>query len=279
MNFKLCAFADEAGKSLTEQIAALMDNSIRLLEIRNVDGENIAEISESKAYQIKSALDTNGIKVFSVGSPLGKVKITDNFEQHKKTFLHILKLCKIFECKRVRIFSFFTDKHDKYRSEVIARLAEMVRIAGENDINLYHENEKNIYGDTAERVIDLAKSVPGLKFIYDPANYVQVGQDIDAALNTVFDFSEYFHIKDAIKKTGEVVPAGEGDGKIEKLLRLIDKEAVLTIEPHLAIFDGYGKIDVNEMKNKYYFKSNREAFDCAVTALKNLIKKCGKEVK
>ena len=279
MKFTLCAFADEAGSGLQEQIAALKENGIRLLEIRNVDGQNIADVSEAKAKEIKAALDKEGISVFSIGSPIGKIKITDNFEEHKNTLRHILRLCKIFGCDKIRMFSFFTDEYKKYRAEIISRLNEMVKIAGEAGVTLYHENEKDIYGDLAERVLDILDNVKGLKSIYDPANYIQSGQDITAALNTVFRRADYFHIKDVIKATGELVPAGEGDGQIKKMLGMIDGDAVLTVEPHLAVFDGYSKIDGREMKNKYCFSSNREAFDCAVNALKKIISNMGEQKK
>ena len=78
--------------------------------------------------------------------------------------------------------------------------------------------------------------------------------------------TDYFHIKDVISSTQELVPAGFGDGKIDKLVDMIDKDVVLTLEPHLAIFSGYANIDNTEMKNKFTFSSNQEAFDTAVNA-------------
>ena len=91
-----------------------------------------------------------------------------------------------------------------------------------------------------------------------------------------FARTEYFHIKDVIAKTGELVPAGYGDGKIEKLIGGLEtRNVVLSIEPHLAVFKGYADIDGTEMKNKFQFKSNEEAFDAAVSALKKLLLKAG----
>ena len=48
MNYRLCAFADEADPLLTGQIAAMQRNGIQLLEIRGVDGENISVLSPAK---------------------------------------------------------------------------------------------------------------------------------------------------------------------------------------------------------------------------------------
>ena len=51
------------------------------------------------------------------------------------------------------------------------------------------------------------------------------------------------------------------------------------MEPHLAVFEGYAQIDGREMKNKYAYKTNGEAFDAAVSALKKLLYENGYEYK
>ena len=87
--------------------------------------------------------------------------------------------------------------------------------------------------------------------------------------------ADYFHIKDVVAETGELVPAGYGDGDILKLIELIDEDKTLTLEPHLAVFDSFKSIDNTEMKHKFVYKNSNEAFDAAVIALKNLLKKAG----
>ena len=117
--------------------------------------------------------------------------------------------------------------------------------------------------------------MPGLYYIYDPANFLQIGEDAKKTLSLLADKAEYFHIKDVISKTGQLVPAGEGDGRISELIESIDSDKVLTLEPHLTIFAGYAAIDSTEMKNKYTFESNDAAFDAAVVALKGLLAQAG----
>ena len=56
-----------------------------------------------------------------------------------------------------------------------------------------------------------------------------------------------------------------------KLVADITDDKVLTLEPHLKIFDGYKGIDNTEMKNKYVFDTNEEAFDCAVASMKKVL--------
>ena len=272
---KLSAFADEADSLLEGQIEALKRNGIEYIELRGINGVNIAKISLEDARLYKKQLDENGIRVWSIGSPLGKVDIDCDFKEYKDTVAHVCRLAQIFDTKRIRIFSFFNSA-DK-EQEVCFRLCEMVKIAADFGVELCHENEKLIFGDTVERVLKLGEQVNGLKLVYDPANFIEVGEDPERALDSLHSLTDYFHIKDVIKESGELVPAGYGDGRIAELIARIppDREKVLTVEPHLAVFEGYSEIDKSEMKNKFSFESNNEAFDTAVSALKKLLSESG----
>ena len=275
---RLCAFADEADECLDGQIAALKRNGIRYLELRSVGGVNVKDITIEQAKVYQESLKVNGIKVWAIGSPIGKVDVNCDFQAYEKTVRHIFSLANIFETKRVRVFSFFNayDKSEK----VYRRLNRLTEIAGEYGLILCHENEKEVYGDTLQRVLDIKNCVPNMAFVYDPANYLQVGEKAENCLQTAHAFSEYYHIKDVAVATDELVPAGEGDGGIDELIAKIDGEKVLSLEPHLKVFAGYAAIDNTQMKNRYSFESGNDAFDVAANALKELLKKTGyKEIK
>lgn len=268
---RLSAFSDEAGVSLQEQIDALHRNNIGLMEIRTVDGESIAKITEEKAKTIAATLKENGISVWSIGSPLGKVHLNEEFDLSALLELthHLCKLANIFETDKIRMFSFYS-AYDK-KELVFDYLRQMQKIAEGYGVQLCHENEKDIYGDVVSRVQELMENVPGLKYVYDPANYLQCGEASANSLPALHATTEYFHIKDVISETQELVPAGCGDGNIAKLIEMIEGDKVMTLEPHLKVFDGYASFDKEAMKNKFHFSSNTEAFDAAVSALKGLL--------
>ena len=271
---RLSAFADEASKSLEGQIAAMQRNGISYLEVRGINGTNVSKLTEEEATAYAKQLTDAGIRVWSIGSPLGKVKIDCDFEEYKKTVAHVCRMAQIFGTDKIRMFSF----HEAYESEetVYAYLREMVKIAESYGVQLYHENEKKIFGDTVERVLKIRENVEGLKYVYDPANYLEVGEDSAYSLGTLHGLTDYFHIKDVIAETGELVPAGCGDGRIGELVAKIgDEDRVLTLEPHLAVFQGYAEIDGSEMKNKFCYATNDEAFDAAVSALKKVMAEQG----
>lgn len=266
---RLSAFSDEAGKDLFCQIAALKRNNINLTELRSVDGKNIKTLTLNEAREISRELRANGIELSALGSPMGKVDIDVDLDEYLKEVRHMCELAVIFGTDRIRMFSF----HKAYdqKEKVFEYLRAMVEVAKEYGITLCHENEKKIYGDTAERVMELHDNVEGLKFIYDFANFLQVDDLPENNMETLYPIIEYFHIKDIVYKTGELVPAGHGDGKIDMLIRRLDKDTIFTIEPHLKVFDGYGEIDGEIMKHRFQFTNGDEAFDAAVDAIKKLI--------
>ena len=270
---KLCAFADEAAENLESQISALNKNRIGYIELRSISGKNVADFMPSEAAEYEKRLTDGGIAVWSIGSPLGKADIGVCFSEYSEKVKRVCETANIFHTDKIRVFSFFHAY--KERNKVLDYLGGMVETAASFGVKLYHENEKEIYGDTAERVADLLKNVKGLGGVYEPANYVQVGQDMERALELAFDKSDYFHIKDAIFSTGEIVPAGLGDGCILRLLDKIDTDTVLTLEPHLALFSAYRNIDASELRHKFLYADNASAFDAAADALKGLLEKSG----
>lgn len=273
MQFELSAFADEAGGELDEQISALTENGIRFLEIRGVDGGNISDITADKAKEIRRRLDSEGISVWSLGSPYGKIGINDSFEPHLDKFKYGLELSHILGAGHIRLFSFYVPKGEAeiYRDEVMERLEKFTLAAKDSGIILCHENEKGIYGDTAERCEDIHKEFPSIKAVFDPANFIQCGEDTERAWDMLCPYVEYLHIKDALAD-GKVVPAGKGVGNIPYILSQYNGK-ILTVEPHLSVFDGFDKLEQGRKTNmdEYSYPSSRAAFDAAVNALKELL--------
>ncbi|WMJ23261.1 TIM barrel protein [Paludicola sp. MB14-C6] len=280
-DFLLSAFADEAAERLERQIEALKRNNIKRIEIRNVNGKCIIDCSKVELVAIKKQLDENGIMVSSIGSPIGKYNIEEPFDIHLERFQRAIETAKILKTKRIRMFSFFIPKGaeaEQYREEVLSRLEVFTTLAKQNGVVCCHENEKEIYGDVKKRVLELHENNSDLKGIFDPANYIQCKEDPKSIFADLKPYIDYIHIKDAIMEDGIVVPAGKGDGAIATILDSFyeqGKEKLLTVEPHLTVFSGLSNLQDEELKHKYTYQSQGEAFDVAVTALKDILDKRG----
>ena len=276
---KIYAFADEANPSVDGQIAAMTRNGLNGLEIRGVDGTNVSEISLEKAQEVRAKMDAAGLETWSIGSPIGKIDIEkDDFEAHMDKFRHTLEVAKIMGAKNIRLFSFFIPEGKDaapYKAEVIRRLKSFVEAAAGTGIDLCHENEKGIYGDIAVRCLEIHQEVPELKAIFDPANYIQCGQDTLEAWAMLKPYVKYMHIKDALTD-GSVVPAGKGQGNLPAILKDFQAQGgcQLTIEPHLAVFAGLKELEREgdtSVVGKYVYESNEVAFDAACNALKEIL--------
>ena len=268
MKLQLAAFADEASPTLDGQIQAMKSNNISLLEIRGVDGENISDITVPRAKEIYQKLSDNGLQVWSIGSPYGKISLNDPFAPHLEKFKKSIEICHILNTKHIRLFSFF-DAVGRF-DEVAKRLEEFIEAARGSNVTLCHENEKGIYGDIASRCLEIHKVFPEIKSVFDPANFIQSGQETTAAWNMLTPYIEYMHIKDALSD-GSVVPAGKGQGNLKYLLSKYQGD-VVTIEPHLSVFDGLKSLEKNQ-KSKvgaYSYPDSQTAFKAAVDALKEL---------
>ena len=81
----LSGFADEAApeKTIDQQFSAMAALGLQYLSIRFVDigtgngVQNVLEFSPAELQLIRKQLDHYGLNIASIGSPIGKVKITD----------------------------------------------------------------------------------------------------------------------------------------------------------------------------------------------------------
>ncbi len=278
-NIKTSGFSDEIDSNINIQFQVLKKLGIEYFEPRGINGKNISEITDEELLQLKKDMDQFGIKASSVGSPIGKINITDDFEEHLKKLKRVIYIAKQLGTKYIRIFSFFIPKGEKpenFRDEVMLRMKRMTEIAEENDVILLHENEKDIYGDTAKRCVDIFKTVnsPNLRAVFDPANFVQVGQKTyPDTYQMIMPYIEYMHIKDACGET--IVPAGQGEGFIEQILKDLYEngyEGFLSLEPHLGSFEGLAALELDD-KMLSLPKSGEGTFTLAFNELNKVLDK------
>jgi sugar phosphate isomerase/epimerase len=241
--FTLSGFGDEISADLDEQLDTLKGLGVNYLEVRGAWGKSVLDFDDRELARLKQALASRQMRVSSIGSPIGKVPIDSPFAPHLEDFRRILGMAEYLESKYVRIFSFYgtTEEPERWRSEVLRRLEAFVRAAEASPVIVLHENESNIYGDIPQRCADILRSVGSPRFlaVWDAANFVQVGVDrpFDIGWPLLADYVVYVHVKDALRGTGEVVPAGEGDGQVRELLAALaprQEEVFLSLEPHLV---------------------------------------------
>jgi 3-dehydroshikimate dehydratase len=265
---KLAAFADEISPELDDQIKFCVKNGITHFELRGVYGKNVLDFDNSLRNEIKTKLRANGMGVASIGSPIGKVKVTEPWPEHFERFKIAVDAAEFFGSPMIRVFSYYPPEGGdilKYRDEVIGRFQIKCDYLKDRPLILVHENERHIYGEQGKECVLLMKEInsPKLRSAFDFANFVQVGERPLKNWPLLKAYTAHIHIKDAILKDGKVVPAGEGDGDLAPILRdayASGYRGFLSLEPHLAAhgqFSGF---------------SGPELFQTAVDALRRLCK-------
>lgn len=271
--FTLAAFSDEAAADLQGQIRALKRNGIPHMELRNIDNIGCASLTVAQAKEIRKELEDNGLSVRTVGSPIGKVKITDDFSKEMDRFLRITELAEVFGAEKIRMFSFYRDdavEEARGKETALIRIRAMQERAGK--LVLCHENEKGIYGDSAEFCKVLCEET-GVRAIFDPANFVQCGVDTLTAWSLLKQHTEYLHLKDANAK-GIVVPCGDGIGNVPFIIEeyLAQGGDFATLEPHLGNFASKKLLEKEADETcGYRYDNLDEAFDAAVVAVDKIL--------
>ena len=277
-SLKISAFADEYADSFEEQLTALNEFEIENIEIRFLNGKNISVLKRNEVTEAKKKLDAFGINVSAIGSPIGKIQLDGDINDHLETAKRIFESANIFDTRYIRVFSFYAPNGKDIadmKSEVLYYLEKFVVLAREYGITLCHENEAKIYGDTPNRCKELLDHFSGeLKCVFDMGNFVLEGAEPYTAYELLKEDIAYFHIKDALSQ-GAIVPAGKGEAKIKEILsahrEYAKEDFFVSLEPHLQTFSGLNSLVGRAFKNPYQYADAKAAFSDAVTKFKELI--------
>lgn len=245
----LSGFSDEISPDLEEQAALVTTLGMTHLEFRSAWGTNVLDLDADQLARARRILDEHGLRVSSIGSPLGKIFIDEDFGPHLDRARHAVDVAHHFGAPYIRIFSFFIrlgDDPNDHRDEVLRRMRALADVAEQGDVVLLHENEKEIYGDVPRRCVDILESVgsPNLRAAWDAANFVQVGvRPFTEGFAAIRPYLEYVQIKDAHLADGEVVAAGRGDGEVVETIRALREDGFdgfFSLEPHLSAAHSLG---------------------------------------
>lgn len=278
-NVILSAFADEYSSDFSEQLKALNQFNINYIEIRGVNGKNVSILSKEEIKQVKAKLNDHGIKASAIGSPLGKIKLDDDFNVHLDTAKRVFETASELSAKNVRIFSFYPPDGKNIKdceSQVFDSVYSLLKVAEEYPVTLCHENEAGIYGESPMSCKKLLDTFGGkLKAVFDAGNFV-LDQYVPFpdAYNLLFDHIEYFHLKDSLSE-GAVVPPGKGQARLQDIINDYKlngkKDTFFTLEPHLQTFSGLNALVGKSFDNPYKYKDEKTAFTDAVNKIKEFL--------
>ncbi len=253
----ISAFSDEAAnsKAAVEQFAVLAALGLEYYSLRfiNISGtvKNVMALDAAELKAVKALQVDYGLKVATIGSPIGKVKLLDQEDGSHNKFVPFaqylqndvasaIERAHTMETKLIRGFSFYhprgTDPwpHVPQAADQLAAIVEKCAAAG---VVFGLEVEANLIGQNGKLLAELARRVnsPHMVCIYDGGNISS--QNLHAVrcleeFQAMRDYLGWVHIKDyaidsSLEWTGVVdeerlknfVPADEGDTGHEAIFR------------------------------------------------------------
>ena len=249
MTWQLSGFGDEIDPDPIVQTSVLQALGARHIEVRSAWGTNIVDLDLEQLDSLAAVLKEREMNVSAIASPVGKVDVALPVEHEVERLGRAIAAAQRLGSHYIRLFSFFRGEGvtvESIRDDVLARMRALATLAEREGVVLLHENEKDIYGDVPERVLDIIESVgsEALRVAWDSANFVQVGvRPFTEGYAMLRPHLEYLQVKDAVAATGAVVAAGAGDGELaETLAALRDDgyEGFASLEPHLIDFSQTG---------------------------------------
>ena len=78
----LSGFTDEIDDDFATQCRVVTDLGLTHIEIRSAWGTNILDLDADQLATVQRLLAEHGLRVSSIGSPIGKIAITDDFGPH-----------------------------------------------------------------------------------------------------------------------------------------------------------------------------------------------------
>lgn len=257
-------FADEAGKSIEEQIAATKRLGWSNIESRNIDGVNIHDIDDEQFDHVCGKLEEASIHINCFGSAVANwSRHPRSDEDYQKSLAELKRAIPRMQrlgTKMIRGMSFAIPRDEEPDSPdlekiIFRKVNELVAICSDAGIDYMHENCRNYGGLSYRHSIKLVENVPGIKLVFDTGNPPMTDSRIGEPpyhkqsslefFRQVREFVGYIHVKDTVfvAETDGVFPEasfvhpGEGEGEVREVLSELLKDGYdggISIEPHMA---------------------------------------------
>lgn len=242
--------SDEAGSSIEAQINAHRELGWEYMELRLVDGKNVAgELPDEEFRAAAGKIEAAGKRVSAFASAIGNWSrpVTGDFSADLLDLKCSVPRMERLGTEYIRVMSWLDGgiSGDKWKEEACRRLRELSKIAEDGGVILLHENCTGWGGLSARNMVELLEEVdsPAFKLMYDIGNTVSHGQDPGEFFSVIRGKFSYVHVKDVRKnsaggKSSDYAYCGEGDAMVEPVLEKIINEdgydGFISIEPHVA---------------------------------------------
>lgn len=223
------AINDEIGNNVIEQLECLKENKVKFIEFRKINNRFLFELNETEINTILQLLKQSNISVSMIDTPIGKPKYQFSEKDIYLTFDKYIKIAKLFNTNKLRIFSDITD-------DILFRLC---KIAQKSGIELFMENEKGTQFTSFDYFINLKNKIKmnNLFVLYDVENYFSCNgkEKYLDDFNKYSNIVKYIHLRD-YDNNYTIITKGKLD--IINIINQMSKkpfDIYISIESHLPM--------------------------------------------
>jgi L-ribulose-5-phosphate 3-epimerase len=267
--WRLGVITDEIDNDMEHALAVAQELGLTDVELNNLWGHNIVELSDAEIERAKQLLREGGFRVPVIDTPAFKAVLLDSvkspmdsqeYQAHLEWVRRGCELAQRFEAPFVRLFSFRKSgmeglgnpsprltRGGPIPEEMLEKIAiglqGAAKMAQAYGVTLLLENVRSCWGNTcwnAARIIE-ATDHPALKAIWDPGNdYVAGGDPFPEGYEVLRPWIVHVHLKNAVVLDAETGRTGWqriGGGDLDfvpmlRRLRADGYEGVVALETH-----------------------------------------------
>lgn len=232
----LSGFADECAnqKTAVEQLAVFAALGLSYYSLRFVDlgsgVKNVMKLSDEEIERLKTLNGEYGLKIATIGSPIGKVKLVEKADGTHNPFVPFEKylaadvaraidLAHRFGTKFLRGFSFYPPRGEdpsNYLSQATDQIGRIAERCRQEDVVYGLEIEANLVGQSGTSLNRIWRDVnsPALVTVFDGGNLSAQNLPPERC------FAEYLEMRDSIGwmhvKDYRIDPALQWEGFVDE---------------------------------------------------------------
>lgn len=262
--YKVCAPTDAVGTDLKGAASLLRGLGLSHCELRTIDGCHVLELSSLAWREIAAVLEQEGLAVALLDSGVGQTAITHDFSLQLARMERALDLATTVGASYVGVYAYQVSpaELDRWRGEVVERLARLAELAAAGHVTLLVENRPESFCASGQHLSDVVTAVhhPCLGAIFNPAGFVAEKRH---PFLTEFqpwplkNFVRCVRIADGVFEDGRAVLPDQGNAELREMISALSCRS----------FDGFFSLDPGLEPTPETFQAACRAFRAMVAAL------------
>lgn len=250
--FKFSIISDEVSQDEKVVEFFMKEEGCKAIELRTIWGKYPHEFTEKEVTRLVDWVNTSGITISCLATPIFKCNISNQEEIDKdlKLIEFYSGLAKKLNVPIIRIFTFWRENSFHRYAEKVLENIELALSILDRDVLLGIENGSRTIISTAAELAFLFDNIKDqrLKVIWDPGNCIHGNTDLlpcPYGFYHIKDHVEVVHLKDPKRNrdgTSQYCEFGKGDLNMEAQIQDLIKFK----------FNGYISIETHYRENKVF---------------------------